>query len=295
MIGESSVHHQNMLSTNFLVFSIFESIPFKFIVESKALYIHASLIALYSSPLERMINGNMSEAQNGFAVLEDVDEGTFGRFVRWAYTGTYAAAKVSMDVEEKSPVDTITNSIKPLKPDFDDLGSSRSIVKKDKKPSYVFGSASPQAVSYEDMKESFIRRKYIVQQSHLNPAQPCPNQGPCENYSEVFLSHARIYVFAEKYDIEPLKMLALQRLHATLSIYNLYPRRIGDIISLLRYAYLNTAQLQPGVERLRALLTSYMGTEISKLASNVQFKELLLEDDGMILGDFLTIVGKRVG
>ena len=50
----------------------------------------------YSKPLDRMMNGSMEEAQKGFAVLEDVEEGTFTRFSRWLYTGNYEAAKFSI-------------------------------------------------------------------------------------------------------------------------------------------------------------------------------------------------------
>lgn len=45
-----------------------------------------------------MINGQMAEAQKGFAVLEEVDEGTFERFIEWAYKGYYTAA----DFESKA-------------------------------------------------------------------------------------------------------------------------------------------------------------------------------------------------
>ena len=38
-----------------------------------------------------MINGEMAEAQRGFAVLDDVDEETIKRFIEWAYKGYYTA------------------------------------------------------------------------------------------------------------------------------------------------------------------------------------------------------------
>lgn len=44
-----------------------------------------------------MINGRMFEAQQGYAELEDVDKGTFIRFIRWAYNGIYFAAEFSID------------------------------------------------------------------------------------------------------------------------------------------------------------------------------------------------------
>ena len=75
--------------------SVYASVPFKFIVDGEPLYIHADLVSLHSKPLDRMMNGSMTEAQEGFATLEDVDEGTFVRFIEWAHKGYYTAADFS--------------------------------------------------------------------------------------------------------------------------------------------------------------------------------------------------------
>lgn len=55
------------------------------------MYIHRGLVASASEPLGRLMNGNMSEARNGEAVLKDVDKSTFARFCQWAYEGHYNA------------------------------------------------------------------------------------------------------------------------------------------------------------------------------------------------------------
>lgn len=119
------------------------------------------------------------------------------------------------------------------------------------------------------------------------------NEGPLEDYSEVFLSHARVYVFADKYDIEPLRKLALKNLYQTLHSFTLYPERCGDVIALLKYSYTHTADRGEGVEGLRKMLTLYMGYEMFTLAGNKDFKNLLLEDGGAVLGDFLSMVIKK--
>lgn len=46
-------------------------------------------------------------------------------------------------------------------------------------------------------------RNHDVPATTLKTTPPRSNEGPLEDYSEVFLSHARVYVFADKYDIEP--------------------------------------------------------------------------------------------
>ena len=68
---------------------MFSSRPFEFIVQGKVFFIHEALIPKVSTPLERLISGEMSEAQKGLAHLRAEDEATFARFCHWAYTGFY--------------------------------------------------------------------------------------------------------------------------------------------------------------------------------------------------------------
>lgn len=320
--------------------SIFASSPFEFIIDGSPLYIHAGLIALHSQPLNRMISGHMSEAQKGSAELRDIDQGTFIRFIRWAYSGIYSAAEFRNDPSLQSSSKKVKKRSKrpstkdetateapaadnteiteapaastefyenpPVHHEFDyqpamavepepipeaiPLGFGRPKKKSPKKSSWAEFTAYKKI----DMKESFIERNYDVPETAFSTPPPRSNQGHLEDYSEVFLSHARVYVFADKYDIEPLKTLALKKLHQTLAIYTLYPERCGDIITLISYSYKHTPDRGEGVEGLRALLTHYVGFEMATLARDEGFQTLLMEDGGAFLGDFLSMVIKRV-
>lgn len=282
---------------------ILASSPFKFIIDGNVLYIHAGLIALHSLPLDRMINGPMSEAQKGCAELPDVDKGTFIRFIRWAYSGMYFAAEIRTE-----PTQELFAVGKPIKPTLEEpptpeddeyqmepveigtwgqaLALPTKKIKKGARRELVGGGLG--------LRESFNKLRYPVPETTLSTPPHRPNQGPLEDYSEVFLSHARVYVFADKYDIEPLKKLALHNLHQTLVSYTLYPKRCRDIIELIRYSYTHTADRGEGVEGLRALLTHYMGLEMARLVRDEGFKTLLLESEGEILGDFLNKVIERI-
>ena len=122
---------------------------------------------------------------------------------------------------------------------------------------------------------------------------PRANGAPSENYTDVFLSHARLYVFAEQYEIQKLRMLALDNLHNTLKVFHLYKECTGDIISLLRYAYANTNHRVNG-EDLRALLTDYMGFEMDTLMEDGGFRDLMIENGGELSGDYMQLVRKRI-
>jgi hypothetical protein len=102
-----------------------------------------------------------------------------------------------------------------------------------------------------------------------------------------------MYVFAEKYDIQKLQTIALLKLQHTLGIYTLYPERVGDITSLLKYVYANTAETKDEAEDIRTMLAHYVGTEMPTLLKDGEIKDLML-DDGEMLGDFLKMFALKV-
>lgn len=63
-----------------------------------------------------------------------------------------------------------------------------------------------------------------------------------EDYSDVLLCHARLYVLGDTYLIPELQKLAIHRLHATLKEFVLYPSRLQDVIMLVKYVFENTRQ-----------------------------------------------------
>ena len=89
---------------------------------------------------------------------------------------------------------------------------------------------------------------------------------------------------------QPLKTLAFEELHSTLAVYTLYHERTGDIIALLRYVYANTS----GGEGLRTLLSDYVGCEMRVLMKDEEFKDLMIENGGPLLQDFMKMVIKRI-
>lgn len=143
------------------------------------------------------------------------------------------------------------------------------------------------------LKEKFVQRKETVRQSFISILPVRKNQDYSEDYSEIFLCHARLYVFADLYDVQPLKFLALEELQATLAIFDLYVERASDIVSLLRYVYGQKNASLKG-EGIRTMLTQYVGCEMDTLIKDETFRDLIIEDGGPLLGDLLGMVGKRI-
>ena len=205
--------------------------------------------------------------------------------------------------EEPVPDRILEVEVEPAAPKADtwSWGTCNSRKKSSKREKKVFyadpvphSNVSTTRSSKQYLKESFIKRKETVRKYSISLPQPRENQAPNENYREVFLSHARLYVFAEKYDIQPLKALALEELQAMLGIFNLHIERTGDIIALLRYVYENTCESAEGVENMRTLMTHYVGYEMDTLMKDDNFRDLMIEDGGALLGDFMKMVGKRI-
>ena len=95
------------------------------------------------------------------------------------------------------------------------------------------------------------------------------------------------------YDIQPLKTLALENLGATLAIFTLHHTRRKDIVELFRCVD-GSLRSVPGVEDLRALMADYLGYEMDTLIKDRGFRELIVEDGGALLDDFMEMVEKRI-
>lgn len=243
-----------------------------------------------------MINGHLSEAKQGFALLDDVDQATFLRFIRWTYTKDYPVPpytwaalgegtdtpqglKIEAAQKEASTSDDFLNGWGDVSWD----GGSKSNKKKKKKSSSTLNTS---------LKETFFSQRNYWSVESL--PQPQSNMHPNEDYTEILLSHARLYVFAEKYDIQPLKKLSLQKLRCTLANYTLFPERVGDITTLIRYVYANTPETIDEIEDIRTMLAHYVGIEMETLMRYGEIKDLMLEN-GEILSDFLKMYVLNMG
>lgn len=101
------------------------------------------------------------------------------------------------------------------------------------------------------------------------------NSNDTQDFSPAFLSHAMIYVFADKYDIEPLQDISLNMLFSTLYNIELYHRNIGDFVCLFEYGYNNTCDRLGKMDRLRELLSTYAVCILNYLMERSDFVDLL--------------------
>lgn len=108
------------------------------------------------------------------------------------------------------------------------------------------------------------------------------NTESCEDYTEVLLCHAKLYVLGDMYIIPALKQLALHRLHATLKTFRLYPRRVQDVVTLARYLFENTVP----EDKVRDMIVLYFACVVEDLVEHEGLQELIEEVPGFAVGLF---------
>lgn len=224
-----------------------------------------------------MIHGDMREARASSATLEDVDPATFGRFCTFLYGKTYEAADHTY-----GPSSLPGSSADPrsLERGYEDEGNGGM-----HQPGRADAWRRFNALSLPDLPSDTIACQFRK------------NKAPEEDYTDVFLSHARLYVFADYYDIKDLGKLSLYNLGTALEEFKLYVGRTNDVTELLRYAYANTmdATSTEGTKcPLRQLIANYAACYIETFMMNQRFQELLSEANEIAV-DVMRDVMKRIG
>ncbi|KAK5996224.1 hypothetical protein PT974_04655 [Cladobotryum mycophilum] len=226
------------------------STPFRFLVGAKQreFTIHSALVAYQSPALDTL---------------------------QYIYTGKYKAADLDIDPESKShePQEIPSAPIQP-----------------------VFG------LPHEKPKDKVATQEQTKSEAQWNeftPARPAPpkfgdifgyhrSNYAHKNYTNVFLSHSRLYVFAEYYGIVDLMEISLNQLHRTLIKFKLYEERINDIVALIGYYYEN---LVP--ETLREFVILYASYKMEKLWMSEKFRALV-EAHGELSGALIGLMLNRL-
>jgi hypothetical protein len=272
----------------------------------------------------------MAEASIGVTEFEDVLEDTFTRFCQFAYVGDYETpaftrnleaensdslpsktlSKSSLIVGEASKIDEhVEQAVAEVQPWEFPVEAQVEVSVEDPPPEAIennwhgWGETSKKkskTKTYRSkssiLRQEFDKKSYDTETTTSAAKFRCKIRGnelPEEDYTPVFLGHARLYVFAEKWGIDALKTLTLSKLHKTLAAFKIYEARRGDIVELVRFAYSNenTPDLDEGVDALRALVTHYVTCEVDSLIESPDFLALL-EQQGLFPRDLVKMMVK---
>ncbi|KAF1994261.1 hypothetical protein P154DRAFT_448023, partial [Amniculicola lignicola CBS 123094] len=270
-----------------------QSHQFTFFVgqEGKAIVVHAAAISATSQQLDALINGGMEESETRCARLEDVQVDDFIRFCEYAYRGDYtvppwehlppeASSEPEKNQQSGSEADPAPEpDIEPIEPV--------------EIPEARYEVTPTRTLSRTTLRAQFNGRKYLggdgPKALMLEQFEPKSNSGADQNFTPVFLAHARLYCFAYIRLIAPLKALTLDKLHRTLMGFKLYTKRVGDIIELVRYVYSNPDLPDRSdngqIDGLKNLVVEYIVCEIDWIGRRDEFLKYM-EEGGEFVGDF---------
>jgi hypothetical protein len=223
---------------------ILTSKQFRFLVgpDSKEFIVHSQAFSRLSRPLDVLINGHMKEAQDNVAEWDDMQPSTFARLAEFAYTGNYTTPKLTRRIGKP----TFT---------FDDLDAEGKGAWG--KENELEGRCSVNAFPTDTTGRytRFREAKYPAPRARLKAEITTEGH---QDYSKIFLCHARVYVAVDKYDILEAKALTLHRLYRTLLVWVDNLDSIQDLVDLVRYVFPNTVR----GDRMRTLVAHYASLEL---------------------------------
>ncbi|RKL13859.1 hypothetical protein BFJ70_g15813 [Fusarium oxysporum] len=216
----------------------------------------------------------MKEALERCATLCSVDADTFVRFIQYAYTGDYRAAQrqTRQYVRPREPSPPQSTLL------FREAPKARK--------KRVTSSWGEGLVQTKD-KDLWSKFKKLYQDSAPDPE--LEGNAPEDGFSDIFLSHARLYIFADCYDISALKILCLRKLHRTLESFTVHEEAIDDVVQLLRFCYDNILES----DEMRDLLNMYTACKAVELWRSQEFQHLV-RDIGEYAWGLVSEMLKRV-
>lgn len=120
---------------------------------------------------------------------------------------------------------------------------------------------------------------------------PPSNNDEREDFTLVFLCHARLYKFADRYHCPEVVSLSLRRLRLTLSRYFYFEERASAVVELIRYTYQHTMEFEQGYDKLRLLVLDYATCWIQELSGEESLIELMKEPGPLASDLLLRLVG----
>lgn len=208
---------------------------------------------------EDLESENHTESTGKCVNWASVDENTFLKFWQFLYTGAYTAdspvIRTTWSPETAHELPSHLSSFPVL--NFDNI---------DTQPDDNHSSENGE-------QQKRLWNKFMDWPSSAGLSGLCKSMGNNsihEDYTGTFLSHARLYIFAENHHITTLMDISLSELYKALSTFRLRNERVNDIVALICYCYNNSTS-----EPLRGLVTLYAASKANELWPNKQFRALV--------------------
>ncbi|KAF7677522.1 hypothetical protein GT037_004381 [Alternaria burnsii] len=280
--------------------------------EKKAFVVHSQAIAATSWHFHALVNNGMAQSQEGSVEYPDMDPCDFARYVEYAYRYDYTVPKWALDVESSiDEPDTDVSTTGPVEVEeppppppeepednSDDQWDYPTVIRMVSVFGHAYAPKRKKSKKSLNLRRRFNAEEYLTSNEPKTKAFadciPKENTEHEQDFTPVFLAHVRLYTFACMRLIDPLKRLALHKLHQTLLKFKLYDRRVGDVVELARYAYDHGEDRKSNgtIEDLRKLVVEYIACEVSIIGKHKAFAPLL-QEGGEFVVDFWGIIAKE--
>lgn len=134
------------------------------------------------------------------------------------------------------------------------------------------------------LEESLPVGPFIIEDNTILPTNPAMSN------SAHFLSHAKLWSFANKNGITKLCDLTTRRLSSSLQDVRYHQERVEDLTDLARYVYIYPGD---GSLTIRRTIASYTSAHFAELVRTPRF-ERLLRNGGQFVTDTCQLLGQRL-
>jgi hypothetical protein len=262
--------------------------------EKITIVVQAAAISSLSKPLDRLINGDMREAQENCARMQDLKPEDFERICEFAYRGDYTTpTPIDINASE-SDGESLSSSIvtsRPIELALSHLsrGKTQTIGRcGDRSP----GHDQEGTTGYQRLRSHFNSKSYLNLSLPGIHHDPTSNTSASQDFTSVSLAHVRIYAFAQQYMIAPLKALTLSKLHRTLKSFTLYISCHAAVMELVPFAYdndyISDRAVSGKVDELREMVVEYTAMHTQNFRHCADHKRFLNEE-GEHVGDLMEV------
>ena len=264
--------------------------------------VHPNIISGLSKPLAALMNnGQMKESLKRTAKLPETEPATFAMFLEYAYQGSYTIAT------PQGTLHAVSNGATSWSHHCGYCGKDQPRQSPSKKCEYLFCQAArhrsiglmfcpscgedriscirgPRCWTPANTPTArslgFLRRTYQTRriQHPINPAE-----------AEQLSPHAKLYLLADQYMVDGLKVACLNQLHKNLCFLKLDDHTIEEVVDLVRLVIAQAGEGDLDLSRLdplQDLVMDYIDFEARNLVDYKQFRRDCMDIGGPFMTEF---------